>query len=318
MHEPPDHSPRIVVVGSINLDLVVRCAHLPRPGETVVGQTLREIPGGKGANQAVAAARLGANVRMIGRVGDDAFGARLRAELKSAGVDDTYVLDTPNCESGIALISVDDAGENSIIVVPGANGRLTPADVAASEVAFRNAQVLLVQLEVPLETIVAAVRMARKHGLPVIVDPAPAVDALPPELLAADVICPNETEAAKLTGVPVLSVDEATEAALWLRDRGARIAIVKRGEHGVVVASGEAAPRSFASFRVDAVDSTAAGDAFAGALGIAMAENQPLEEAIAFACAAGAVAASRPGAQPSLPSREDVKRMVSTRPDVQG
>lgn len=313
MYNEPDQPPRIVVVGSINLDLVVRCARLPRPGETVAGQSLREIPGGKGANQAVAAARLGANVRMIGRVGDDAFGARLRAELKSAGVDDRYVLDTPNCESGIALISVDDAGENSIIVVPGANGRLTLADVAASEAAFRDAQVLLVQLEVPLETIVAAVQMARKHGLLVIVDPAPAVDTLPADLLAADVICPNETEATRLADISVTSAEEAARAALWLRDRGARIAIVKRGEHGVVVASGNGAPRVFPSFAVNAVDSTAAGDAFAGALGTALAENQALEEAIVFACAAGAIAASRPGAQPSMPSREDVKSMLRRR-----
>jgi ribokinase len=311
-----EQPPRIVVVGSINLDLVVRCARLPKAGETVAGLSLREISGGKGANQAVAAARLGANATLIGRVGDDVFGRRLRAELEAARVDDMFVRDTPDCESGVALISVDDAGENSIVVVPGANGRLTPEDVSDSEAAFQGARVLLVQLEVPIDAIVAAVRLARRHGLLVIVDPAPAVDSLPAELLSADVICPNESEAARLTGMRVESAEDATRAAIWLHDRGANTAIVKRGEHGVVVVRGSDALRTIPSFQVHAVDSTAAGDAFAGALGTAMSEEWQFDEAISFACAAGAIAASRPGAQPSLPSREDVERLRHAQDNV--
>lgn len=310
MPQPPTR-PRIVVVGSINLDLVVSCARLPLPGETVVGHALREYPGGKGANQAVAAARLGARVAMIGRVGDDDYGQRLRGELVAAGVDAAYVLDTPDCQSGLAAINVGDAGENSIVVIGGANAKLTPADVAASASAFHDAQVLLVQLEVPLDTIVAAVNLARKHGVQVIVDPAPAADSLPAELFAADVLCPNETEAARLCGRSVESVADARAAAAWLCERGARIAIVKRGERGCVVAESGGRQREFAAYEVRVIDTTAAGDAFAGALAVALAESQPLDRAIPFAAAAAAISVTRPGAQPAMPTREEVERLLS-------
>lgn len=306
--------PRIVVVGSINLDLVVTCPHLPQPGETVSARSFREIPGGKGANQAVAAARLGGEVAMIGRLGDDAFGRALREGLRSNGVDDRYVLDTPHCPSGVALITVDDRGENTIAVASGANGRLTAADVEAGAAAFDGAQVLLVQLETSLEAILAAVRAARRLGLRVIVDPAPAVDSLPEELHAADVLCPNETEAARLVGHPVETPQQARRAAEALRQRGAAVAIVKRGEQGVVVATGHEPSRGCGSFRIDAVDATGAGDAFAAALAIALAEAMPLDRAIPFASAAGAVAASREGAQPAMPTRDDVEALVASQP----
>jgi ribokinase len=304
--------PRILVVGSINLDLVAQCARLPRPGETVAGQSLREIPGGKGANQAVAAARLGAQVKIIGRVGDDAYGRRLREELVAAGVDVTHVRDTPNCQSGLAAINVDSTGENAIVVIGGANAKLSPDDVTASESAFRGAQVLLVQLEVPLDTIVAAVTLARRHNVKVIVDPAPAADSLPAELLAADVICPNETEAARLCGSPVETIEQARAAAAWLCRQGAKVAIVKRGERGGVIATSDGTTREFASFPVKAIDTTAAGDAFAGALAVALAENQAIEAALQFASATAAFAVTREGAQPAMPTREEVERLIKS------
>jgi ribokinase len=305
-------SPRILVVGSINLDLVAQCARLPRPGETVAGRSLREIPGGKGANQAVAAARLGAHVTMIGRVGDDAYGRRLREALIAAGVEVTHVRDMPNCQSGLAAINVDSTGENAIVVIGGANAKLSAADVAASESAFPDAQVLLVQLEVPLDTIVAAVKLARQYHVKVVVDPAPATDSLPNELLAADVICPNETEAARLCGQSVETVEQARAAAAWFCKQGAKIAIVKRGEHGGVVATSAGGEQAFASFPVRAVDTTAAGDAFAGALAVALAENQSLEAALQFASATASIAVTREGAQPAMPTREEVDRLLES------
>ena len=304
--------PRIVVVGSINLDLVVSCARLPLPGETVAGRSLREIPGGKGANQAVAAARLGAKVAMIGRVGDDAYGKRLRAELVAAGVDAAHVSDTPHCRSGLAAINVSDAGENAIVVIGGANAKLTPTDVAASESVFRDAQVLLVQLEVPLDSIVAAVDLARRYGVRVIVDPAPATDSLPAELLAADAICPNETEAARLCGHPVETDVDAHAAAAWFCQRGAKAAIVKRGAQGCVVATSDGRQHEFAAHKVAVVDTTAAGDAFAGGLGVALAEGQPLDRAIEFASATAAISVTREGAQPAMPTREEVEKLTGS------
>jgi ribokinase len=308
---PSSSPPRILVVGSINLDLVASCERLPRSGETVAGRALREIPGGKGANQAVAAARLGAEVAMIGRVGDDAYGRRLREELLAAGVDVTHVRDTPNCQSGLAAISVDRAGENAIVVIGGANAKLSPEDVAASESAFAGAQVLLVQLEVPLDTIVAAVERARRNNVQVIVDPAPATDSLPAELLAADVICPNETEAARLCGYPVETVEQARAAAVWFCEQGARVAIIKRGEHGGVIATREGTDREFTSYAVKAIDTTAAGDAFAGALAVAIAEGQSLDAAVQFASATAAIAVTREGAQPAMPTREEVESLIA-------
>lgn len=308
---PSTPRPRIVVVGSINLDLVVACARLPLPGETVAGRSLREIPGGKGANQAVAAARLGAQVAMIGRVGDDAYGKRLRAELVAAGVDAAHVRETPHCRSGLAAINVSDAGENTIVVIGGANAKLSPTDVAASESAFRDAQVLLVQLEVPLDTIVAAVKLAQRQGVQVIVDPAPAADSLPAELLAADAICPNETEAARLCGNAVETAEDARAAAAWFCRHGAKIAIVKRGAQGCVVATGDGQQREFAAYKVEVVDTTAAGDAFAGGLGTALAEGQPLDRAIGFASATAAISVTREGAQPAMPTREEVESLIA-------
>jgi ribokinase len=303
----------IVVVGSLNMDLVVRCP-IPRPGQTVAGGDLREVPGGKGANQAVAAARLAAGrcpVRMVGRVGDDAFGDRLVRQLDEDGVDADHVGRLAGVPSGTAVILVDDGGENAIVVSPGANGRLAPADVPD----LAGAAVVLLQLEVPAETVAAAIGRAR--GAWVILDPAPvpAGGTLPAALYGVDLITPNQTEAEALTGVPVASADDAGRAAAVLVDRGAKRVVVKLGAGGCAVSErtdgGRIVTTHVPGFAVTAVDTTAAGDSFNGALAVALAEGMGLLEAARFANAAGALAATRPGAQSSLPTRAEVDRLVS-------
>ena len=310
--------PRIAVVGSINADLVVRCARLPRPGETISAHDVREVAGGKGANQAVAAARLGADVTMIGRVGDDAFGQRLRNGLEENGVDVSHVLTTTDCASGLAIVAVEDSGENSIVIVPGANGRLTPADVLAATSILRDADVVLVQLEVPLETTIAAIRLAREQGTPVILDPAPAPavgndrDGRLADLLRVEVACPNEAEALALTNVRIETVADAEQAACCLRSRGPKYGIVTLGARGAVLCEPDSRPVLIPAFSIAAVDTTAAGDAFAAALAIRLAQQVPLLEAVRFACAAGALAASRPGAQPAMPTLEEVNALCTS------
>ncbi len=212
-----DRPVHVVVVGSINMDLIARVDQLPRPGQTVAGRELLELPGGKGANQAVAAARLGARVTFIGRVGDDGFGTRLLESLRGEQIDIGYVITTANCSSGVAIVCVEQHGENSIVVIPGANGRLSPNDITASEAVIAAADVLLVQLETPLDTVTTAITTARKHGVLTIFDPAPAPNSLPDELLDVDVLCPNQSEAAAISGGAVSSTEDAIRAAGQLR-----------------------------------------------------------------------------------------------------
>jgi ribokinase len=312
-------SPRIAVVGSINADLVVRCARLPRPGETISARDVSEVPGGKGANQAVAAARLGAEVAMIGRVGDDAFGQRLINGLQENGVDVEFVQATPDCVSGLAIVAVEDSGENSIMVVPGANGRVTPADVLAAGEVIRRADSVLVQLEVPLETTIAAIKLARDCGTPVILDPAPAPaptlddnqSAILAELLQVEVACQNEAEALALTNVRIETVADAEQAACCLRSLGPKYGIVTLGARGAVFCEPDTRPLLVPAFNIQVVDTTAAGDAFAAALAVRLAQGAAISEAVRFACAAGALAASRPGAQPAMPTLSDVDSLFS-------
>jgi ribokinase len=310
--------PRICVVGSINADLVVRCAKLPRPGETISARDVQELPGGKGANQAVAAARLGAEVTMIGRVGDDAFGQRLRSGLAQNGVNVDRVWSTESCASGLAVVAVEDSGENAILIVPGANGRLTPADVHASSEIIRDADVLLVQLEVPLETTIAAIRLAREYGTPVILDPAPAPKfddrSTVSDLLKVDVACPNEAEALALTNVSIESVADAERAACCLRSLGPKYGIVTLGARGAVLCEPDTRPALIPTFPITAVDTTAAGDAFAAALAVKLPQQTRMAEAVRFACAAGALAASRPGAQPAMPTLDEVRGLLASSP----
>ena len=292
------------------MDQVVRTSRLPMPGETLIGQSLSQIPGGKGANQAVAAARLGADVSIVGRIGSDGFGKRLLAQLVSEGIDVTHVRQSADVSSGLAIISVDDNGQNCITVIPGANGLVTPDDVLSSESVIANADVMLLQLEIPLPTVLQAIELAKKHRVQILLNPAPAPLEVTDQLLRVDVLCPNETEAEILTGLKIASIDDAFAACERLRDCGAKLSIVTLGSRGVVFCEGDGPAGRVPPYEIIALDTTAAGDAFAGALGVALAEGRNTIDAIRFASAAGALAATRHGAQPAMPRREDVERFM--------
>jgi len=301
----------IVVVGSLNMDLVGCAPRLPVAGETITGHTFFDAPGGKGANQAYAAAKLGGRVSMVGRVGSDDFGRRMRANLEQVGCDSSGVLVLQGCPSGIALIFVADDGHNSIMVLPGANGRLTEADLEGSREHFEGAAYVLLQLETPLRTVAAAARAARRVGARVILDPAPAQPLSDELLCLAEVLTPNETEAAILAGLPPRRLDpvQAADIARQLRRRGAPIVIVKLGDQGcVLVSDGE--PRYLPAPAVQALDTTAAGDIFNAGLAVGLSEGMDLAAACQFANCAAAVSVTRRGAQPSAPSRAEVERIL--------
>ncbi|HEX8915268.1 MAG TPA: ribokinase [Humisphaera sp.] len=304
------HRPPIVVVGSINVDLVARVDRFPAPGETIAGGDLRQIPGGKGANQAVAAARLGGAVTMVGRVGDDAFGEPLRRQLEAEGIDVTQVHRTADTPTGSAVILVDAAGRNSIVVSPGANGRLSAADVRAAEASMRSAACVVAQLEVPISVVEVIADICRAAGVPMILDPAPVPPGgLPAALFRVDVLTPNRTEALQLVGRHPAEDVEPEVLARELLGRGPRAVVLKLDADGAVIADASGV-RTVAAFPTDVVDSTAAGDAFTGALAVAMAEGRSVDDAVVLANAAGALCCEGFGAQPSLPRREDVERMA--------
>lgn len=300
--------PKITVLGSINMDLLIRCASLPVPGQTVSARSLIEVPGGKGANQAVAAARCGGQVQMIARVGDDGFGSQLVRNLIEESVDCNAVAVETNCESGLAIIGVEDSGENSIIVVPGANARLTPEAIDQATSVIGKSDVLMVQLEIPMPTVIAGVSIAKQSGVKVILDPAPAAQ-LPDELFDVDLICPNESEAAAIVGGQLETIDDAVRIAKQLHALGPTAVAITLGARGTMLFDGQHA-ELIDTVPVDAVDTTAAGDAFAGALAVRWAETDSLADAIAWANVAGALAASRMGAQPSLPTRQQIDAAV--------
>jgi ribokinase len=301
----------ITVVGSLNMDFVVQVAVLPRPGETVRGEGFATIPGGKGANQATAAGKLGGRVRMVGRVGDDVFGRQLRDSLAAAGVDTSAVATTPASPSGVALIFVEAGGQNEIVVAGGANERLAPADV---EAALRGPSggFLLLQLESPMDTVERAAALGREHGMTVILDPAPARPLSDGLLGAVDVLTPNESEAMALLGrgQGTVSLAEAPEVARALRERGPRAIVLKMGEKGAFVDDGTSG-RHVPGLKVEAVDATAAGDTFNGALAVALAEGRGMAEALGFANAAAAISVTRLGAQASIPGRDEVDAVYS-------
>ncbi|MEM7559035.1 MAG: ribokinase [Planctomycetota bacterium] len=296
--------PYIAVVGSINLDLVIQCEVLPQAGETLFGSDLNECYGGKGANQAVAAARAGSDVLMIGRVGDDSFGARLRDNLTREAVDCQEVLAVPG-PSGFAMIAVDSNGENSILVVPGANAELKPEDVFAAEAHIAKCDLVALQLECPQETVLAAIDVAKRNRIPVLLDPAPAPSEFSSKLLEIDWICPNESEAASLTGRPVSDQRTAETAAVKLHEAGAKHVVITRGDAGCLFYDGGSF-KHISAPETDCVDSTAAGDAFAGALSFALAADFDVDEALEFACAAGALACTSLGAQTAISWHEQI------------
>jgi ribokinase len=300
----------ILVVGSMNADLVVRSPRFPKPGETISGEDLQIIPGGKGANQAVAAARQGASVSMVGRVGNDSFGPELINNLKRNNVDTYHVQTDSQAATGTATIIVDANGQNSIVLSPGGNGRVSPADVEA--VSFSGHKLLLLQLEIPIETVLAAAQRAKQSGLRVVLNPAPA-RPLPEELISSsDFIVPNEPELSMLTDQTVNDIESAEKAAKSLLERGVQNVIVTLGANGALIVNKQIT-KHVPSFEVEVVDTTAAGDAFIGGFASALLQNKSLEEAVRYGCACGALAATKFGAQPSLPTKEEVERFISLR-----
>lgn len=302
----------IIVLGSINMDLVARTPRLPAPGETLTGHSFATIPGGKGGNQAVACARLDAPTRLLGRVGNDAFGHALLDSLRQNKVDTRQIAVDPTASSGVAVIAVDDNAENSIIVIPGANGRVGRRELDNLGSVLRETDLLLLQLEIPMDTVEAAARLALQRGARVLLDPAPA-RPLPDDLYPlVDTLTPNLTEAAILSGRPVHDHSTAVMAAQDLLARGAGQVIVKMGSSGAY-AIGPEGGEHYPAIPVEAVDTVAAGDAFNGALAVALAEGRPWPEAIHWALAGGACAVTAEGAQPSMPDRETLLAMLAKR-----
>ncbi len=295
---------RVVVVGSANLDLVVTAPALPRPGETVLGRGFTTVLGGKGANQAVAAARAGGRCAFIGAVGEDDFGGQLRASLQAAGVDVGRLRTVPG-PSGVALIAVDDAGENLIVVAPGANASVTDLD-EGDRAAIAAADVLVCQLEVPLPVVAHALAVARGAGTTTVLNAAPG-GALPAEMLSnVDLLVVNQHEGAAVGGVDG-EPDVVVDALLRLIPR----VVMTLGGEGARYADRDGTRLAVAAPRIEAVDTTAAGDAFTGALAVAWAEGRPVAEALRWACAAGAACARRPGAQTALPTRAEIDELFA-------
>ncbi len=298
----------IVVVGSLNMDLVVRTHHMPGPGETVLGDDFQTIPGGKGANQAVAAARQGARVSMVGRVGDDAFGQTLRSSLQAEGIDISHVLVDSSAPTGIAMITLDEGGQNSIVVAPGANAQLTAEDVEAALTDVGAFDTLVMQLETSLSAVQAAALVARERGAKIILNPAPAQPVPAALLTLVDVLIPNESETSLLSGLPADSPGQAKEAAQVLLDQGVGAVVLTLGAHGAVVLEPGQEIVHLPPHIVDVVDTTAAGDAFVAALATRWSEGISLWEAAHCGNKAGALAVTKLGAQPSLPTRAEVDR----------
>ncbi|MCI0554564.1 MAG: ribokinase [Anaerolineae bacterium] len=322
--------PDILVVGSLNTDLVVRAPRFPQPGETISGEDLQVIPGGKGANQAVAAARLGAKVSMLGRVGKDNFGDFLLDNLKSNNVD-SRLIQRDDASTGTAIIVVDSNGQNSIVLSAGANGKVNDADVNTAS--FSDYRLLLLQLEIPTPTVLSAAKRAHENGLRVILNPAPAKQ-LPDELIAlADFLIPNETELSLLTNIEVKDNISAEKAARALLERGVKNVIVTLGSKGALIVTGKQVTH-VDTYTVDVVDTTAAGDAFIGGFASCLIKTPEsdsslalwvlsdaqkhtpkgrlaLQSAVRYGCACGALATTKFGAQPSLPTKEEVEKFIS-------
>lgn len=303
-------TPNIVVVGSSNMDLVVKSERIPAAGETILGGDFIVVPGGKGANQAVAAAKLGCHVCFVAKLGDDVFAEQSLANFKKEGVDTSHIRQTQDAPSGVALIMVDEKGENSIVVAPGANLKLTPDDVRAAEKEIKDAGAVAAQLEVPLDTIQCAAELANNSGIPFVLDPAPARD-LPPELLSmVDVLTPNETEAQILTGIEVTDEESARKASRILLERGVKAVILTLAGKGFVLTDGDRTDCVPAQ-KVEAVDSTAAGDAFTGSLAVGIAQGKSLIDAASFANHVAALSVTKMGAQSSMPTLEEVKSFMN-------
>ena len=297
-------SKKILVIGSLNMDLVVVASRHPQVGETILGRSFNTYPGGKGANQAIAAARLGASVQMIGCVGEDTFGQALQENLSKNGVGCTLLKITKNSKSGIALITVDQTGKNSIIVVPGANHNLLPDDLEALEKDIAAAGMVILQMEIPLDTVWKSIRMARMHDVPVLLNPAPA-NSIPDEYLGGlDYLVANESELNSITGLPTHTLPLIIKAVKVLKTKGVKRVILTRGEHGCYYMDRETEYK-ISSYKVNPIDTTAAGDAFIGGFAHSLVLGENVQDALRTGVAAGALAVTKAGAQTSLPTRQE-------------
>jgi ribokinase len=300
---------KIIVIGSSNTDMIVRSNRIPRPGETIIGKTFMMNPGGKGANQAVATSRLGGDVTFVARIGNDIFGEQSMFNYQEAGIDTRYIFRDETQPSGVALICVDDHAENSIVVSPGANAGLNIRDIEIVKKEMESASYLLIQLEIPIESVDYATRLASEAGVKVILNPAPAT-LLQEELLKnIYLITPNETEAELLTGITIHNQEDAKFAADKLINMGVENVIITLGSSGALIrdANGYALQEAR---KVEAVDTTAAGDVFNGALCVALAEGKEIREAVRFATVAASISVTRMGAQSSIPTREEVDAIM--------
>jgi ribokinase len=297
---------QIIVVGSSNTDLIIKVPEIPRPGETLLGGDFMTFPGGKGANQAVAAARAGGEVNFIASVGDDSYGMESIMGYKQDGIHTGNIKVCEGIPSGIAMITISEQGENAIVVASGANAELHPKDLEKAALSFRDADVMLIQLEIPMDTVQKAVDLCHQLGTRVILNPAPAAE-LPDHLLhRVSIITPNETEAGRLTGIHVNDEQTAAKASKALHDRGVETVIITLGALGAYVSDSKRGIRTLVpGFTVRAVDTTAAGDVFNGQLAVSLAEGRPLDLAVREAHAAAALSVRKLGAQSSIPSREE-------------
>jgi ribokinase len=307
---------KILVVGSLNMDLVVQMPAIPRPGETLLGGRFATFPGGKGANQAVAAARLGAQVTIVGKVANDAFGKQLLQVIQAEGIETRYVGIDPNNATGVALITVDAKGQNSISVASGANFALTVDEVKLAWEQVSPVDMLVMPLETPMDTILIAAKLAKACGVRVILNPAPAQELEEELLRSVDVIVPNKSEVEHLTGRAIHNQEDALQAAVMLMRRGVRSVVLTLGEKGALIIEGrpnQPKHHYLPAHKLQTIDTTAAGDCFVGALATGLGEGLSLDEAAAFATAAAAISVTRPGAQPSLPRRDEVEKFLQER-----
>ena len=303
--DTPLQSKPVLVVGSLNMDLVMRTPRLPEGGETLTGHEFSTLPGGKGANQAVACARLGAKVAMIGQVGNDGFGTTLRDGLAADGIDVNGVLQTSAVGTGVAMILVEDIGQNRIVLAAGANGALTPDDIEAQAALIGGAAMLVLQLEVPMPVVERAIAIAHNAGVPVLLNPGPAKPLAEALWSQIDILIPNESEAELLSGIAVTDAASAYTAARVFRQRGVKCVLITLGANGVAVID-DAGERHLPAHVVKAVDTTAAGDTFIGGLTAGLVEGMAMDEAVALGQRASALCVTRHGAQPSIPYRREI------------
>jgi len=301
--------PKVLVIGSINMDLCLKISRTPSAGESLIGETYHYIPGGKGANQAVAAAKLGAEVTFVGKVGDDATGKELADSLKSIGVDTEYLYKASDTSSGLAVVILEETGQNRILVYPGSNMELTTEDI---DKAFQKAyDAMIIQFEIPQEVVIHACHLAAERGIPFIVDAGPAQNFPIEEISGAEILTPNETETYAMCQIDVTDITSAKTASEVLMKRSkARYVVIKAGESGAFIYDGNEI-KQYEAFKVDPVDTTAAGDAFTGAMAVVYAGGGDIEEAVCFANAVGAVTVKTLGAQPSIPARSEVDAFLN-------